>query len=52
MNLPLVHERRLEATHGIRGNAEDPRRGKPARQVERLDRAAGRPISVVLLGAG
>ena len=51
VNLLLLYERRLEATHGLRNEAEDRRRGKRARQVERLARAAGRPLSVVLLRA-
>jgi hypothetical protein len=50
-NLLLLYERRVEETHGIRNEAEDRRREKRARQVERIARSAGRQISVVLLRA-
>jgi len=51
VNLLLLYERRLETIHGRLNEAEDRRRGKRARQVERLARAAGHPLSVVLLRA-
>ena len=51
VNLLLLYERRLETIHGRLNEAEDRRRGKRGRQVERLARSAGRPISVVRLRA-